>query len=144
MGSDGQLPIEPVDWDSLIAELQGMANTSLGNSASVPTDLLARAKRSPAGINSAIDSIANLQFGFVEPSDVLDLVNLMRARVAARMGLPPPPLQPRSPVVRRSGQRFANFIDDMGGLCGCFGNAIAIVDVALLLADVLWSWFRAA
>lgn len=120
VGTDNHLPITPVDWDSLIAELQAIATDSLGNSASVPKDLLARATRTAEGVSSAIDSIANLQFVLVEPSDVVNLTYVMRARLAARAGLAPPPIQAKLPVAHRSGRKFGNFIDDIGGISGCF------------------------
>lgn len=74
---------------------------------------------------------------------MLNLAYLMRARVAARAGLPPPPIQARRPVARRSSRKLGNFIDDMGGTSGCFDSALAIAAMVLLLTDLVWGWLRA-
>lgn len=71
----------PVDWESVVAELQQITEDQLGNRARKVKDLLGAAERSRAGIQSAVDQIPTISILFVDASRLEALANDLRARL---------------------------------------------------------------
>ena len=74
-----------LDWTSIVAELQAMAEDSLGNRARKVKDILGAADPSLAGIESAIDQIPSISLLFVDSSQLEQLAQEMRARLKSHL-----------------------------------------------------------
>ncbi len=70
-----------LDWAAIVAELQAMAEDSLGNRARKVKDILGAADPSIAGIESAIDQVPSISLLFVDSSRLEQLAQEMRARL---------------------------------------------------------------
>jgi hypothetical protein len=70
---------------SIVAELQAMAEDSLGNRARKVKDILGAADPSQAGIESAIDQIPSISLLFVDSSRLEQLAQEMRARLKSHL-----------------------------------------------------------
>jgi len=70
-----------LDWGSIVAELQAMAEDALGNRARKVKDILGAADPSLAGIEAAIDQIPSISLLFVDSSRLEQLAQEMRARL---------------------------------------------------------------
>jgi hypothetical protein len=93
--SDGSDPNTPVDWKSLVAELQGLAFASLGRRSKPVIIVLLAADHSETGIEAAINQIESMRLLFVDPIRLGDLAYEMRTRLAGRVGKSLPPRQSR-------------------------------------------------
>jgi hypothetical protein len=90
-----QMPVAPtapprsagpqLDWGSLVAELQAMAEEALGNRARKVKDILGAADQSLAGIEAAIDQIPSISLLFVDSSRLEQLAQEMRARLKSHL-----------------------------------------------------------
>jgi Domain of unknown function (DUF4388) len=74
-----------LDWASIVAELQAMAEDSLGNRARKVKDILGAADPSLAGIEAAIDQIPSISLLFVDSSRLEQLAQEMRARLKSHL-----------------------------------------------------------
>jgi hypothetical protein len=74
-----------LDWSSIVAELQAMAEDSLGNRARKVKDILGAADPSLAGIEAAIDQIPSISLLFVDSSRLEQLAQEMRARLKSHL-----------------------------------------------------------
>ena len=74
-----------LDWASIVAELQAMAEDALGNRARKVKDILGAADPSLAGIESAIDQIPSISLLFVDSSRLEQLAQEMRARLKSHL-----------------------------------------------------------
>ena len=74
-----------LDWGSVVAELQAMAEDSLGNRARKVKDILGAAEQSLSGIESAIDQIPSISLLFVDSSRLEQLAQEMRARLKSHL-----------------------------------------------------------
>jgi outer membrane biosynthesis protein TonB len=78
-------PVSPgspqLDWAAIVAELQAMAEDSLGNRARKVKDILGAADPSIAGIEAAIDQVPSISLLFVDSSRLEQLAQEMRARL---------------------------------------------------------------
>jgi hypothetical protein len=74
-----------LDWTSIVAELQAMAEDALGNRARKVKDILGAADPSLAGIESAIDQIPSISLLFVDSSRLEQLAQEMRARLKSHL-----------------------------------------------------------
>jgi hypothetical protein len=74
-----------LDWASIVAELQAMAEDSLGNRARKVKDILGAADPSQAGIEAAIDQIPSISLLFVDSSRLEQLAQEMRARLKSHL-----------------------------------------------------------
>jgi uncharacterized protein DUF4388 len=74
-----------LDWGSVVAELQGMAEDSLGNRARKVKDILGAAEPSLSGIEAAIDQIPSISLLFVDSSRLEQLAQEMRARLKSHL-----------------------------------------------------------
>ena len=88
--SDSVPPPVPLDWSTVVTELNGLATASLGRRADKVSNILAAADHSEAGVEAAVDQIAKMTIVFVDPVRLADLSYEMKAWVAARSGKPPP------------------------------------------------------
>ena len=70
-----------LDWAAIVAELQAMAEDSLGNRARKVKDILGAADPSIAGIEAAIDQVPSISLLFVDSSRLEQLAQEMRARL---------------------------------------------------------------
>ena len=70
-----------LDWAAMVAELQAMAEDSLGHRARKVKEVLGRADPSGAGIQAAIDQVASISILFVDASRMEQLAQDMRARL---------------------------------------------------------------
>ena len=70
-----------LDWATIVAELQAMAEDSLGNRARKVKDILGGAEQSLSGIEGAIDQIPSISLLFVDSSRLEQLAQEMRARL---------------------------------------------------------------
>ena len=70
-----------LDWGSIVAELQAMAEDQLGNRARKVKDILGAADPSIAGIEAAIDQVPSISLLFVDSSRLEQLAQEMRARL---------------------------------------------------------------
>lgn len=70
-----------LDWTSIVAELQAMAEDALGNRARKVKDILGAADPSLPGIEGAIDQIPSISLLFVDSSRLEQLAQEMRARL---------------------------------------------------------------
>ena len=70
-----------LDWGAIVAELQAMAEDSLGNRARKVKDILGAADPSIAGIEAAIDQVPSISLLFVDSSRLEQLAQEMRARL---------------------------------------------------------------
>jgi hypothetical protein len=70
-----------LDWAAIVAELQAMAEDSLGNRARKVKDILGAADPSIAGIEAAIDQIPGTTLLFVDSSRLEQLAQEMRTRL---------------------------------------------------------------
>ena len=70
-----------LDWASIVAELQAMAEDQLGNRARKVKDILGAADPSIAGIEAAIDQVPSISLLFVDSSRLEQLAQEMRARL---------------------------------------------------------------
>ncbi|HEV2036510.1 MAG TPA: DUF4388 domain-containing protein [Candidatus Dormibacteraeota bacterium] len=73
------------DWSPIVAELQAMAEDTLGNRARKVKDLLGAADPSMAGIEGAIDQIPTISLLFVDSSRLETLAHEMRARLKSHL-----------------------------------------------------------
>jgi hypothetical protein len=78
-------PGQQLDWTSIVAELQAMAEDALGNRARKVKDILGAADPSLAGIESAIDQIPSISLLFVDSSRLEQLAQEMRARLKSHL-----------------------------------------------------------
>jgi hypothetical protein len=76
---------QQLDWTSIVAELQAMAEDALGNRARKVKDILGAADPSLAGIESAIDQIPSISLLFVDSSRLEQLAQEMRARLKSHL-----------------------------------------------------------
>ena len=74
-----------LDWSSVVAELQAMAEDSLGNRARKVKDILGAAEQSLSGIEGAIDQIPSISLLFVDSSRLEQLAQEMRARLKSHL-----------------------------------------------------------
>ncbi|HEX9363753.1 MAG TPA: DUF4388 domain-containing protein [Candidatus Dormibacteraeota bacterium] len=74
-----------LDWGSIVAELQAMAEDSLGNRARKVKDILGAADPSLGGIEGAIDQIPSISLLFVDSSRLEQLAQEMRARLKSHL-----------------------------------------------------------
>jgi Domain of unknown function (DUF4388) len=74
-----------LDWASIVAELQAMAEDSLGNRARKVKDILGGAEQSLSGIEGAIDQIPSISLLFVDSSRLEQLAQEMRARLKSHL-----------------------------------------------------------
>jgi len=74
-----------LDWPSVVAELQAMAEDSLGNRARKVKDILGAAEQSLGGIEGAIDQIPSISLLFVDSSRLEQLAQEMRARLKSHL-----------------------------------------------------------
>jgi hypothetical protein len=74
-----------LDWASIVAELQAMAEDSLGNRARKVKDILGAADPSLPGIEGAIDQIPSISLLFVDSSRLEQLAQEMRARLKSHL-----------------------------------------------------------
>jgi hypothetical protein len=74
-----------LDWASIVAELQAMAEDALGNRARKVKDILGAADPSLPGIESAIDQIPSISLLFVDSSRLEQLAQEMRARLKSHL-----------------------------------------------------------
>lgn len=70
-----------LDWATIVAELQAMAEDALGNRARKVKDILGAADPSLSGIEGAIDQIPSISLLFVDSSRLEQLAQEMRARL---------------------------------------------------------------
>ncbi len=70
-----------LDWATIVAELQAMAEDALGNRARKVKDILGAADPSLQGIEGAIDQIPSISLLFVDSSRLEQLAQEMRARL---------------------------------------------------------------
>ena len=73
------------DSNSIVAELQAMAEDALGNRARKVKDILGAADPSLAGIEAAIDQIPSISLLFVDSSRLEQLAQEMRARLKSHL-----------------------------------------------------------
>ena len=76
---------QQLDWTSIVAELQAMAEDALGNRARKVKDILGAADPSLVGIESAIDQIPSISLLFVDSSRLEQLAQEMRARLKSHL-----------------------------------------------------------
>jgi hypothetical protein len=74
-----------LDWAAIVAELQAMAEDSLGNRARKVKDILGAADPSLPGIEAAIDQIPSISLLFVDSSRLEQLAQEMRARLKSHL-----------------------------------------------------------
>jgi len=74
-----------LDWGSIVAELQAMAEDSLGNRARKVKDILGAADPSLSGIEAAIDQVPSISLLFVDSSRLEQLAQEMRARLKSHL-----------------------------------------------------------
>jgi hypothetical protein len=74
-----------LDWGSIVAELQAMAEDSLGNRARKVKDILGAADPSLPGIEAAIDQVPSISLLFVDSSRLEQLAQEMRARLKSHL-----------------------------------------------------------
>jgi hypothetical protein len=74
-----------LDWGTIVAELQAMAEDSLGNRARKVKDILGAADPSLAGIEAAIDQVPSISLLFVDSSRLEQLAQEMRARLKSHL-----------------------------------------------------------
>jgi hypothetical protein len=74
-----------LDWGSVVAELQAMAEDALGNRARKVKDILGAAEPSLGGIEGAIDQIPTISLLFVDSSRLEQLAQEMRARLKSHL-----------------------------------------------------------
>ena len=74
-----------LDWASIVAELQVMAEDALGNRARKVKDILGAADPSLPGIEGAIDQIPSISLLFVDSSRLEQLAQEMRARLKSHL-----------------------------------------------------------
>jgi Domain of unknown function (DUF4388) len=74
-----------LDWASIVAELQAMAEDALGNRARKVKDILGAADPSLGGVEGAIDQIPSISLLFVDSSRLEQLAQEMRARLKSHL-----------------------------------------------------------
>jgi hypothetical protein len=74
-----------LDWASIVAELQAMAEDALGNRARKVKDILGAADPSLGGVEAAIDQIPGISLLFVDSSRLEQLAQEMRARLKSHL-----------------------------------------------------------
>ena len=74
-----------LDWGAIVAELQAMAEDSLGNRARKVKDILGAADPSLPGIEGAIDQVPSISLLFVDSSRLEQLAQEMRARLKSHL-----------------------------------------------------------
>ena len=74
-----------LDWGSIVAELQAMAEDSLGNRARKVKDILGAADPTLPGIEGAIDQVPSISLLFVDSSRLEQLAQEMRARLKSHL-----------------------------------------------------------
>lgn len=74
-----------LDWQAIIAELQAMAEDSLGNRARKVKDILGAADPSLGGVEAAIDQVPSISLLFVDSSRLEQLAQEMRARLKSHL-----------------------------------------------------------
>jgi len=78
-------PGAQLDWNSVVVELQMMAEDALGNRARKVKDILGAAEQSQQGIEAAIDQIPSISLLFVDSSRLEQLAQEMRARLKSHL-----------------------------------------------------------
>jgi Domain of unknown function (DUF4388) len=73
------------DWSPVVAELQAMAEDTLGNRARKVKDILGAADPSMAGLEGAIDQIPSISLLFVDSARLEELAQNMRARLKSHL-----------------------------------------------------------
>ena len=74
-----------LDWTAIVAELQAMAEDSLGNRARKVKDILGASDPSLPGIEGSIDQIPSISLLFVDSSRLEQLAQEMRARLKSHL-----------------------------------------------------------
>ncbi|HEY4913770.1 MAG TPA: DUF4388 domain-containing protein [Candidatus Dormibacteraeota bacterium] len=74
-----------LDWATIVAELQAMAEDALGNRARKVKDILGAADPSLVGVEAAIDQIPSISLLFVDSSRLEQLAQEMRARLKSHL-----------------------------------------------------------
>jgi hypothetical protein len=74
-----------LDWTSIVAELQAMAEDALGNRARKVKDILGAADPSLGGVEAAIDQIPSISLLFVDSSRLEQLAQEMKARLKSHL-----------------------------------------------------------
>ena len=74
-----------LDWATIVAELQAMAEDALGNRARKVKDILGAADPSLGGVEAAIDQIPSISLLFVDSSRLEQLAQEMRARLKSHL-----------------------------------------------------------
>ena len=74
-----------LDWATIVAELQAMAEDALGNRARKVKDILGAADPSLGGVEGAIDQIPSISLLFVDSSRLEQLAQEMRARLKSHL-----------------------------------------------------------
>jgi hypothetical protein len=70
-----------LDWESVIEDLQGMADRALGARSRKVKDLLGSAERSQAGLEHAVSQVSQISLLFVDSALLMKLEQDMRARL---------------------------------------------------------------
>jgi hypothetical protein len=70
-----------VNWDSVVEDLQGMADRALGARSRKVKDLLGSAERSQAGVEQAVSQVSQISLLFVDSALLVKLEQDMRARL---------------------------------------------------------------
>ena len=70
-----------LDWESVIEDLQGMADRALGARSRKVKDLLGSAERSQAGVEHAVSQVSQISLLFVDSALLMKLEQDMRARL---------------------------------------------------------------
>ncbi len=140
--ASGPLP-PPIDWAAFVAELEALAEASLGNRAQGIKNVPAAADQSDAGIQLAIDQVAKMTLLFVDPVRLDDLADEMRARLAGRSGKPLPARQPAAPESiadsAEAGRDWPLLADSIADSGGCLGSTLLCAGVAVAAVFVLES-----
>jgi hypothetical protein len=134
-------PMHLSDWNVIVAELQKMADETLGNRSSTVRKILDSADRSHPGIDAAINDVSQVSLLFVDASRLQALASAMRTRVAQRTGSPPPVAgpgaslgQPASKPPPAPGEKLMDTIADNGG---CLGNSAFLLLLSCLIATAV-------
>lgn len=130
-------PPAPIDWAALVAELDALAEASLGKRAQKIKNVLEAADQSGAGIEAAIDQITSMTLVFVDPVRLADLADDMRTHLACRIGKPLPERQSATP------EPVAGY-EDPGVLAaiadqGCLGHTLLCLGLVVAVVCVVVS-----
>src|SRR5205823_12546594 len=69
------------NWDSVVEDLQGMADRALGARSRKVKDLLGSAERSQAGVEAAVAQVSQISLLFVDSALLVKLEQDMRAQL---------------------------------------------------------------